>query len=80
MRINIYDEEITGEVRVVTKTATDTGKTFTGLRIFLASPDVLHATPDDDDRSAVTFWFETGVLSEETLIRSTLRTAAEIRH
>lgn len=80
MRIQIYDEEISGEVMRVTKTASDTGKTFTGLRIFLVSPDVLHHEPGDDDRSAITFWYEEGNLSEETLVRSTLRTASEVRH
>lgn len=24
--------------------------------MYLASPDILHNTPDDDDRSAITFW------------------------
>lgn len=57
MRINVYNEEITGEVQVIEKTAWDTGVKFTGVRLFLASPDSLHNEPDDDDRSAITFWF-----------------------
>jgi hypothetical protein len=79
MRINIYDEEVTGEVTAVTKTAADTGLTFTGLRIFLASPEVLHDEPDDDDRSAVTFWFEQGVTDEEYKVRLALVTAANAK-
>lgn len=71
MRIHIYDEEITGEVAHVTKKA-DTGKVFSGLRMFLASPDVLHDQPDDDDRSAITFWFEVGEAEQEHVVRGTL--------
>lgn len=55
MRINVYDEELTGEVVVVEQTA-DTGVTYYGVRVFLTSPDVLHNSATDDDRSAVTFW------------------------
>ena len=59
MRLNIYAEEIEGQrVEVVSKMA-DTGTTFYGLRFFLKSPEALHHTEDDDDRSAVTFWFTT---------------------
>ena len=59
MRINIYAEELPGpgvkRVQVVYKTA-DTGTRYYGVRVFLKSPKELHDTPDDDDRSAVTFW------------------------
>lgn len=58
MRINVYSEEITDEVGVVTKTVTNDligTQTFYGIRVFLKSPDVLHVG-DDDDRSAITFW------------------------
>ena len=58
MRMNIYSEELTGEIKLVTKFA-DTGIMFTGLRIFLASPRELHNDPGDDDRSAITFWWPT---------------------
>jgi hypothetical protein len=78
MRINVYDEEIDGEVKMITKTASDTGLTFTGLRIYLASPDVLHNEPNDDDRSAITFWFEQGADDQEHVVRDVLYTAAHI--
>ena len=55
MRINIYSQELTKEVELVSKTA-DTGITYYGVRMYLASPDILHHTPEDDDRSAITFW------------------------
>jgi hypothetical protein len=55
MRINIYSQELTKEVKLVSKEA-DTGITYFGVRMYLASPDILHHTSDDDDRSAITFW------------------------
>lgn len=57
-RFNVYAEELTGETELVTKVATVGGeeRTFYGVRLFLASPDVLHHTADDDDRSAITFF------------------------
>ena len=55
MRINVYSQELTKEVELVSKEA-DTGITYYGVRLYLASPDILHHTADDDDRSAITFW------------------------
>jgi len=56
MRINVYSQELTKEVSIVSKKAADTGITYYGVRMFFASPDILHHTPNDDDRSAITFW------------------------
>ena len=56
MRINIYSQELTKEVTVVSKKAADTGITYHGVRLYLHSPDLLHHTKEDDDRSAITFW------------------------
>jgi hypothetical protein len=55
LRINVYSQELTDEVALVSKKA-DTGITYFGARMYLASPDILHFTPEDDDRSAITFW------------------------
>lgn len=55
MRVNIYAEELTDDVKLV-ETCTDEGKVFQGVRFYLHSSDRLHLTPRDDDRSAVTFW------------------------
>lgn len=55
MRINVYDEELTGEVVVVSTTA-ETGVTFYGVRMFLKSHPDLHHTSEDDDRTAITLW------------------------
>ena len=60
MRVQIYSEEMTSEVTLVTKQVTDEKfgtRVFYGLRAFLKSPPELHSDPEDDDRSAVTFWF-----------------------
>jgi len=55
VRINVYSQELTKEVELVSKKA-DTGIRYYGVRMYLASPDILHHTEDDDDRSAITFW------------------------
>lgn len=55
MRINVYSQELTKEVRLVSK-ADHRGRIFYGVRFYLSGSDLLHHTPDDDDRSAVTFW------------------------
>lgn len=56
MRINVYAEELTKEVKLVETVARDTGIVHYGIRLYLHSSDLLHNRPDDDDRSAVTFW------------------------
>ena len=56
MRINVYSQELTKEVTTVSKVAADTGILYHGVRLYLHSPDLLHHTPQDDDRSAITFW------------------------
>jgi hypothetical protein len=58
MRVNVYHEELTGEVEVV-PVEPRPGKRYIGLRFFLHSPPELHDKPDDDDRSAVTLWVGT---------------------
>lgn len=69
MRVNVYAEEMTDRVEIISKTIN--GQEFTGLRIYLELPVTIPATvgtgymvhrgpfmhsPDDDDSSAVTFW------------------------
>lgn len=59
MRVNVYAEELTSMTELVTKVVdagTPAERTFYGVRIFLNSPIELHHSPNDDDRSAVTFW------------------------
>ena len=65
MRVNIYGEELTDRIELVTKEVEDPdGKTFTfyGVRFYLKFPNSdwwVHRKvdgEDDDDSSAVTFW------------------------
>lgn len=55
MRINVYSQELTREVALVSK-ASDNGALHYGIRIFFDGSPRLHNRPDDDDRSAVTYW------------------------
>ena len=56
MRVNIYNEEF-DTVQVVAWKS-EPGAVFFGLRFWLKSCQELldHSTPENDDRSAVTFW------------------------
>ncbi len=58
MRINVYNEELTDEVQIVTVEPAP-GRKYIGGRFMLKSPKNLHHTDTDDDRSAVTFWLGT---------------------
>ena len=61
MRINIYAQEITDRVEIVSATAENTGAMFLGVRFYLESPDSLKPPQHpDDDSSAVTFWVKSG--------------------
>ena len=63
MRVNVYAEEMTDKIEIISKVID--GQTFTGLRFYLELP-VTHGQtqikgpfihrPGDDDSSAVTFW------------------------
>lgn len=55
MRINVYAEELTSEAQIIEKKMED-GRVFYAVRLFLKSTKDLHHTPEDDDRSAITFW------------------------
>lgn len=57
MRVNVYNEEMTKEVEIVTvRPPNKPDHEYVGVRLFHESASTLHATPQDDDRSAVTFW------------------------
>ena len=75
MRVNVYAEEMTGRVEIISKEID--GQTFTGIRFYLELPvtvPIVHNgehqgytlhrgpflhRPGDDDSSAVTFWGNT---------------------
>jgi hypothetical protein len=63
MRINVYNEELTGDFEWTEKYVAETQKTYYGFRFFLKSAPELHHTPEDDDRSAITLWFGTKALA-----------------
>ena len=55
MRINVYSQELTDEVLRVVKVS-NTGIVYQAAQLVLHSSPMLHHPPEDDDRSAVTFW------------------------
>jgi hypothetical protein len=55
MRVNVYSQELTGEVLHAVKES-NTGITYHAAQLILHSSEKLHHPPMDDDRSAVTFW------------------------
>lgn len=77
MRVNIYAEEMTDRVEIISKEID--GHAFTGLRIYLYLPTTLADgtqakgpfvhRPGDDDSSAVTFW---GKRDLRTVLRDAL--------
>lgn len=59
MRVNVYGEESTNRIQLVTATAE--GRNFLGIRFYLESSDKLQPPQHpDDDSSAVTFWVKSG--------------------
>ena len=55
MRINVYSQELTNEVLMLSKES-NTGIVYHAAQLILHSSSMLHHPPADDDRSAVTFW------------------------
>lgn len=55
MRINVYSQELTNEVLLIEK-GSNTGVVYHAAQLILHSSERLHHPPQDDDRSAVTFW------------------------
>ena len=55
MRINVYSQELTPEVIPIVKSS-NTGVVYHAAQLILHSSERLHHPPEDDDRSAVTFW------------------------
>lgn len=75
MRVNIYSEELGEGVDAISTTSRQ-GEVFLGIRVWLKTCQELltHSTPEDDDRSALTFWARE---KEELLqLAEEIRTAA----
>lgn len=78
MRVNIYSQELTSEARPLQKES-NTGIVYHAVQLVLHSSPMLHHPPDDDDRSAVTFWLPKSLHRREELARTFEATAAMIR-
>lgn len=79
MRINVYSQELTNEIVVIEKVS-NTGMTYSAVQLILHSSDRLHNSPEDDDRSAVTFWLPKSDLRREMLAETFERMAVYVRN
>lgn len=55
MRVNVYSQELTSEVKLIAKES-NVSVVYHAVQLMLHSSEKLHRPPEDDDRSAVTFW------------------------
>jgi hypothetical protein len=78
MRINVYSQELTSEVKLISKES-NTGIGYRAVQMMLHSSPMLHSTPTDDDRSAVTFWLPKSRYRREELAGAFERMAALVR-
>lgn len=78
MRINVYSQELTDEINVVEKVS-NTGLVYSAVQIMLHSSEKLHHPPQDDDRSAVTFWLPKSAERRESLAKAFEEMAARVR-
>lgn len=69
MRINVYSQELTSEVAQVAKKS-NTGITYHAAQLILHSSPMLHHPPQDDDRSAVTFWLPKSQARREEMAKA----------
>lgn len=78
MRINVYSQELTDEVIMLSKES-DTGITHHAAQLILHSSPMLHHPPQDDDRSAVTFWLPKSQSRREAMAKAFEKLAAIFR-
>lgn len=69
MRINVYSQELTSEVIPLSKES-NTGIVYHAAQLVLHSSPMLHHPPEDDDRSAVTFWLPSSQHRREAMARA----------
>ena len=69
MRVNVYSQELTNEVILISKES-NTGITYHAAQLILHSSDKLHHPPADDDRSAVTFWIPRSTNRREAMAQT----------
>lgn len=78
MRINVYSQELTNEIVTIEKVS-NTGLTYSAVQLILHSSERLHHPPQDDDRSAVTFWLPKSQNRRDQLAATFERMAAAVR-
>lgn len=78
MRINVYSQELTNEVVRFSK-CSNTGLVYYAVQIMLHSSPMLHHPPEDDDRSAVTFWLPKSAARREEMARAFEEMALAVR-
>jgi hypothetical protein len=78
MRINVYSQELTSEVIELSKVS-NTGIEYKAAQLVLHSSPMLHHPPEDDDRSAVTFWLPTSQHRREEMAQAFEKIAAIFR-
>lgn len=76
MRINVYsqelllgddDDSLDEPTYELVEQLSNTGTTYSAARLFLHSSHRLHHPPEDDDRSAITFWLPKSAERRERL-------------
>lgn len=78
MRINVYSQELTSEVNVIER-VTNTGLVYSAVQLMLHSSPLLHHPPQDDDRSAVTFWLPKSKTRREELAKAFIEMAQAVQ-
>lgn len=78
MRINVYSQELTAEVLHVQKDS-NTSIVYHAAQLILHSSPRLHHPPEDDDRSAVTFWIPKSRARREEMAQAFERIAEIFR-
>lgn len=78
MRINVYSQELTAEVLTVQKES-NTGRVYRAAQLVLHSSPKLHHPPEDDGRSAVTFWLPGSAHRREEMAQAFERIAQIFR-
>lgn len=78
MRVNVYSQELTDEVLLIEKKS-NTGVVYHAAQLVLHSSDRLHHPPQDDDRSAVTFWLPRSQQRREDIAEAFERIAQMFR-
>jgi hypothetical protein len=79
MRVNVYSQELANEVALIRKES-NTGIVYSAVQFMLHSSDRLHHPPQDDDRSAVTFWLPKSRERREALARAFESAANAVRN